>query len=640
MVLEGPQLDFLPWLLARGGLWLIVMLALTLLVCLGTWVLLSIAYGPVEGLRRQSRAIGGALGDWRQTSWRRIMALAMLALKESIRRRVVVVVVLFVIMLLFAGWFLSTSGRDPAGLYLEFVLTATTYLMLALAVMLSAFSLPDDFKHRTIFTVLSKPVRRHELVLGRIIGFSLTGTVLLLAMGLMSYGFVMVGLDHTHRIEPEDVQPVAVIDPNDPMPVVARGETKIEHGHKHEIEVRRMPDGTLSARLGDEPNHWHEVFVSEIDGRTVYEVSPPRDMLRARVPVYGSLMYLNREGQVTVDDRTGRSKGINVGKEWTYRQCIEGATEGAGIWSFRGINRDRFSEGLPLEMTLGVFRTYKGDIERGIMGQIVLRNPHTQVESSPRFFVAREYYIHKLRLGQPQRDANGEIVYDTAGRPVIVVPGPDGPLNLFNDLVYDDPDLGGRLQIIIRCQERSQYFCMAGPDLYLRADDAPFWMNFIKGYFSIWLQMTVVMAAGVFWSTFLRGPVALFATGVTVIFGFFTEFMMQVATGTRADGSELEGGGPAESALRIFMQKNLMEPLEPGLVSETVKAMDAILNPLMAGQALLVPNFLVFNDSAFVAQGFNIPVVQMTQHVLMALAFIVPLVIGAHLALRTREVDE
>lgn len=635
MVLEGIQLDFVSWFLASGGLWLLVMLGLVLLIFIGSWIVLAVAHGPGTAFTKQIRALGGIWNDWRHTSPRRVMALAGLALKESIRRRVVVVFVLFVVILLFAGWFLSTSGRDPAGLYLEFVLSATTYLMLALAVLLSAFSLPEDFQKRTIFTILSKPVRRHELILGRIIGFSLTGTILLAAMGTLSYAFVYVGLDHTHQIDPASLRPVPITDPADPMPIVARGETAIEHGHKHEIEVRKAPDGTLTARLGDEPNHWHEVTITEVQGKTVYEVSGPRDMLRARVPVYGTLTYLDRDGEISVDRETGKAKGINVGKEWNYRQCIEGATDSAAIWNFQGVTRDRFSQGLPLEMTLGVFRTYKGEIDRGIMGQIVLRNPFNGVESSPRFFVAREYYIHKMSLGEPQRDANGDIVYDDSGRPVIVVPGPNGPLNVFTELVHD-----GRLEVIIRCQERSQYFCMAGPDLYLRADDAPFWWNFIKGYASIWLQMTVVVATGVFWSSFLRGPVALFTTGVTVMFGFFTEFMMQVATGTQADGTVLEGGGPAESALRIFLQKNLVEPLEPGLVTDTVHALDAVLNPLMGGQALLVPDFLDFNDGSYVAQGFDISLVRMAQHILVALAFVVPLVIGAHMILRTREVDE
>ena len=45
------------------------------------------------------------------------------------------------------------------------------------------------------------------------------------------------------------------------------------------------------------------------------------------------------------------------------------------IWNFRDISETQFPEGLPIHMTLGVFRTHKGNIERPILGSITLRNP-------------------------------------------------------------------------------------------------------------------------------------------------------------------------------------------------------------------------------------------------------------------------
>ncbi len=44
------------------------------------------------------------------------------------------------------------------------------------------------------------------------------------------------------------------------------------------------------------------------------------------------------------------------------------------------------------------------------------------------------------------------------------------------------------------------------------ANDASVELNFIKGYFGIWLQMVLVIAFGVMFSTFLSGPVAMIAT--------------------------------------------------------------------------------------------------------------------------------
>ena len=73
--------------------------------------------------------------------------------------------------MLFAGWYLDPRSSDPARLYISFVLTATNYLILLLALFISTFSLPADIKSRTIYTIVTKPVRATEIVLGRMLGF-------------------------------------------------------------------------------------------------------------------------------------------------------------------------------------------------------------------------------------------------------------------------------------------------------------------------------------------------------------------------------------------------------------------------------------------------------------------------------------
>ena len=139
---------------------------------------------------------------------RRVWALARLAVQESIRRRVIVVFAVFILILLFAGWYLDRESIDPARLYLDFVLTATAYLVLLLALFLSSMSLPADFKSHTIYTVVTKPVRASEVVLGRIVGFTAITTFLLIVMGAISYVFVQRGLAHTHQLSSADLRPI------------------------------------------------------------------------------------------------------------------------------------------------------------------------------------------------------------------------------------------------------------------------------------------------------------------------------------------------------------------------------------------------------------------------------------------------
>ena len=143
--------------------------------------------------------------DLPSTSLRRILAMARLAIHEALRSRVLVIFAIFVVLLLFGGWFLDVENDHPARLYLTFVLSSTSYLIIALAMFLSAFSLPNDFKNRTIYTITTKPVRSHEIFMGRVIGFAAVGTILLLMMGTISYMFVWRGLDHTHTIDVADL---------------------------------------------------------------------------------------------------------------------------------------------------------------------------------------------------------------------------------------------------------------------------------------------------------------------------------------------------------------------------------------------------------------------------------------------------
>ncbi|MCH8840823.1 MAG: ABC transporter permease, partial [Planctomycetes bacterium] len=207
MVLEHEILPYFDWLIAHEGAlgalprFFIIAAVLGLLALVIGYVISAARYGLLRGGDVVYRTVSIGFRELSETSPRRVWALTRLAIKEARRRRVEVALIVFVIILAFANWFLSADNQDPAKLYISFVLTSTTYLVLGIALLLSAFSLPNDFKSKTIYTVVTKPVRAVEIILGRIIGFSIVGTVLLVIMAVCSYVFVIRSLDHTHRTE-------------------------------------------------------------------------------------------------------------------------------------------------------------------------------------------------------------------------------------------------------------------------------------------------------------------------------------------------------------------------------------------------------------------------------------------------------
>jgi ABC-type transport system involved in multi-copper enzyme maturation permease subunit len=545
--------------------------------------------------------LSDAVVDMISISPRRVLALARLAIQESIRRRVVIVFGVFILILLFAGWYLDRESIDPARLYLDFVLTATSYLLWLLVLFLSSLSLPADFKSHTIYTVVTKPVRASELVLGRIVGFTAVATLLLVVMGAISYVFVLRDLAHTHELTSEDLRPVEKAAAGQPAGL--QGLTSMDRFHRHKVVMSPVgKGGEVVAHVQMEQRHTHPLTVNKEGDKTTYQIGREEGMLVARVPVYGKLKFLDRTGQPS-------EKGINVGDEWMYRGFIDGGTLAAAVWTFEGITEEQFPDGLPVEMTLEVFRTHKGKIDRGILGTLSLRNPATGVRSAERDFESKEFVVDEHLIPR-ELDARG-------GK----------KLDLFKDLVSD-----GRVEVWLRCAEPQQNFGVARADLYLRAGNASFALNFAKGYLGIWLQLVVIITIGVMLSTFLSGPVAMIATLGVLVGGFFSDFMARLAT------KQTYGGGPFESFYRLLTQDNMTVELPPGLTSTVVKVLD---QPAEVGLWLLsnlLPDFGRFSFSGYVASGFNIPGDTILVYACRALGFVLPVFVAGYLCLKNREI--
>ncbi len=240
---------FLVWLPGALLTWLLVVACVAAGTAAAGWLVSAMRHGPRAATLIIGKVLRDALLDWVYLSPRRVWALARLAIQESIRRRVVVVFAVFILILLFAGWFLDPGSVDPARLYLGSVLTLTSYLVLLLALLLSSLSLPADIKNRTLHTVVTKPVRASEVVLGRIVGFAAVGTLLLAVMGAVNYVFVERGLTHTHQLTADNLHPVEGRSPaNRPR---SQGRTSRVHQHRHKVTIdpegqRPRGDGTTA----------------------------------------------------------------------------------------------------------------------------------------------------------------------------------------------------------------------------------------------------------------------------------------------------------------------------------------------------------------------------------------------------------
>ena len=602
MVLEEEIPKFATWI-GPALLWYVFAGSLVAVFAAAlAWLTQSVLYGPLAAGDRVYRGVLTGLADLAGMSPRRIWALARLAIQESLRRNVLVALALFLLIVLFAGWFLDPKSVNPGKLYLGFILGATNLLVCMVTLVLSVFSLPADIKAKAIQTVTTKPVRTGEIVLGRILGFSIVGTVLLAIMGLIGWGFVVRSVSHGHTVAVEDT-----IELKDVGGTVTgfEGRSSLDRGHRHRIELDAAGNGWTDNVQG------HRHAVRRSGGG--YTIGAAEGLLEARRPLRGSLRFLDREGRPS-------TMGISVGSEWTYRQYIEGGSLAAAIWKFEGISEREYSDGLPLEMIVRVFRTYKGSIEKGIKGSVRVRNPASGLQSDPFYFTAREFTIDSLLIPRKLASTSTD--------------GGTRQVDLFQDIVAD-----GRVEVLLQCLEPAQYYGVAQADFYLRAGDGSFALNYAKSCLGILFSMLLVTAMGVMFSTFLGGPLALFATLAVVMVGQFREFIQRLfESQVTGDSSIVPGGGPIESLYRIVTQESITVELAPSSAVQIMKTFDTFLLAPMRLLAGIFPSLGSLGTSDFVAGGFDIPFDLVAEHGMETIGYLLAFFIAGAFCLRAREV--
>ena len=148
------------------------------------------------------------------SSLHRILTIGRNTLTEAVRQKVLNVLLIFSLVLVGSSVLVSqlaTPGLDSSGLFdaqikfvKDFGCGAIGLFGFALALLSTAQLLPQELHNRTIYTILAKPVRRSEFLLGKFLGVVL---LLALCVALMSLAFAatlywqeMKGLETTEAL--------------------------------------------------------------------------------------------------------------------------------------------------------------------------------------------------------------------------------------------------------------------------------------------------------------------------------------------------------------------------------------------------------------------------------------------------------
>jgi hypothetical protein len=183
--LLSPHSPLWNWLIVAGSLLFVVLFVslLNLLITRGS-----------SGFRIFFAELRGVTSDVFSLSPKRIWALTRLTFLEAYRRKALAVFVVFGLLFMFAGWFMGDVKEispDQVKVYISFVLTAISWLTLPVVLILCCFGIPEDIRLRSIHTVVTKPARRLEIVLGRMIGISMIGCLVLSVMSVVGYVWIV-----------------------------------------------------------------------------------------------------------------------------------------------------------------------------------------------------------------------------------------------------------------------------------------------------------------------------------------------------------------------------------------------------------------------------------------------------------------
>jgi hypothetical protein len=123
-----------------------------------------------------------------------IWAVATNTIKQILRMKIAAVfIILLMVLLPVMGATMTGDGTLKGRLqtFVSYGLSLTSFLLCLLTIIISIYSLTSDVDQRQIYTVLTKPIRRFQLVLGKLLGVILLDIILLVPFSVIIYSITI-----------------------------------------------------------------------------------------------------------------------------------------------------------------------------------------------------------------------------------------------------------------------------------------------------------------------------------------------------------------------------------------------------------------------------------------------------------------
>jgi hypothetical protein len=157
---------------------------------------------------------------------RSIWAVAVNTVKQALRLKIAAVfIVLLLVLLPVMGLKMTGDGTLKGHLqaFISYSLSLTALLLALLTIFTATYTLTSDVKDKQVYTVLAKPIRRFEFVLGKLLGVIILDAVLLLLFSVIIYsiiillpGFIKADDEQLAQVRNEFFTARASLRPNEP----------------------------------------------------------------------------------------------------------------------------------------------------------------------------------------------------------------------------------------------------------------------------------------------------------------------------------------------------------------------------------------------------------------------------------------
>ncbi len=531
--------------------------------------------------------------------FRRIMALGKICFKEAIRNRIFLAFLVFLVFFLFpVSWVGTVKPEDELRSPINILTTGKNIFLTIPFLILAAFAIPNDIKSNTLYTIVTKPVERFEIVLGRFLGYSALMTFVLLIMVSLSVIYV-----YTITLDPRAKEETFK------SRVTARGKINF-------MASRGFTEGTNVGR--------------EFEYRKYIGGSP--DTRERAVWSYDSI-----PGNLTRSDRDSvpleytfdifrLTKGDeNRGVDVNIRVCAwqtgqyPSPTKGDGIWRWTDPAKQKQYEDERAQINDNLKANKYGPGYDSTLNYARPGTPTWKLVSD----LAKKYGFYEVPSVE---------VYDfrTGSVPI--------PVGVFQAAAEGDPknsegEVIPRLQVYIKCLSHGQMLGMAEADLYLVEGQRSFAENYYKASFGLWCRLVIVIGIAVTLSTYLAAMIALIGTLFLYLSAYFAEHIADIGAGTSI------GGGPFESTLRMVRGESPTMPLDQNTGAlGAITWGDAAYSWFFRRYANIIPDVDAFAWSDFLAEGYNVSWEYLVVNFLILVGYLLPWGVLAYYLMRNREV--